>query len=203
MLRCDACSAPFSNGLTAACSHTPDTTICTAPRAQTSAMLFFLCLPLSLGNAGDQTAPAGRRADLQPEERRSIFPIRTTTNRDIKTQERDKDSECKEGGRIVSSHCLVVFGPSLDLCSCRMSLSSLSSFCGRWFVVLVFSLSDGFISQLFRFSSFWIFSRQVGIAVVANESLFVAAVFLCGHFVSFLLRHLLISCLSRLFYVSL
>lgn len=45
-LCCDACSAPFSNGLTAARRHTPDTTIRTAPRAQNSAMLFFLCLPL-------------------------------------------------------------------------------------------------------------------------------------------------------------
>lgn len=45
-LRCDACSAPFSNGLTAARSHTPDTTIRTAPPAQNSATLFFLCLPL-------------------------------------------------------------------------------------------------------------------------------------------------------------
>lgn len=120
----------------------------------------------------------------------------------VPTFSQKKDSQCfpserpqietlrhKNETKTHKSHhdgmCLVVFGLSLDLCSRHVSLSSLSSFCGRLSGFLCGSLSDGFISQLFRFFSFWIFRGRL-----ASPSLFVAAVFLCGHFVSFLLRYL-------------
>lgn len=106
---------------------------------------------VSLGNADDQTAPAGRRADLQPEERRSIFPIRTPTNRDNKTQKRDTDTR-KAPRRDVFGCFRSLFG------SAWSSRASELTVCGRWSGFLCGSLSDGFIAQLF---SFWIVTQQV------------------------------------------
>lgn len=92
------------------------------------------------------------------------------------------------------SHCLVVFGPSLDLCSRCMSLSSLSSFCGSGFLCgsscSGFPLSGSFCGGLA--SAFLRMSFSLSLLCFSAAILCPFNFVVCSFF-----------CLSRLFYVSL